>query len=164
MLTKLRLRSRRDTQALGRALARALTPGDLVVFEGSLGAGKTFLIQCIVHALGVPAAQPVTSPTFEILHEFSGRVPIVHADLYRLPAEEPLDEIGLLPRIGTDAVVLVEWGERFDRQLGDAGVRVTLQLGHGSERLCELTPRGPGGGPLYERLLALLSRASIPSV
>ena len=137
--------TRRATQKLGRSLARALGPGDLLVLEGGLGAGKTFLVQAIVHALGVPASQPVTSPTFEILHEFQGSVPIVHADLYRLDASEPLDELGLLPRIGNDALVLIEWGERFASQLGDTGLCATLQLHAGSERRCSLRARGPSG-------------------
>ena len=106
-----------DTRRLGQALAAALRAGDLLVLEGSLGAGKTFLVQAIARALGVPASQPVTSPTFEIVHEFSGRVPVVHADLYRLEPSQPIDELGLLARIGNDAVVLVEWGERFAAQL-----------------------------------------------
>jgi tRNA threonylcarbamoyladenosine biosynthesis protein TsaE len=158
----LRLRSLRDTARLGRALAQVLTPGELLLLEGSLGAGKTCLVRFIVRALGVPADQPVTSPTFEILHEFRGRSPIVHADLYRLDPREPLEELGLLERIGGDAVVLVEWGERFAAQLGDAGLRVTLELGAGPERRCELCARGARGQKVIDRLIPLLSAAGLP--
>ncbi|MET0388804.1 MAG: tRNA (adenosine(37)-N6)-threonylcarbamoyltransferase complex ATPase subunit type 1 TsaE [Polyangiales bacterium] len=158
---ELRLRSLRDTARLGRALARVLTAGELLLLEGSLGAGKTCLVRFIVRALGVPADQPVTSPTFEILHEFRGHIPIVHADLYRLDPSEPLEELGLLDRIGGDAVVLIEWGERFAAQLGDAGILLTLALGPAAERHCTLSARGENGRELLERLIPLLSAARL---
>ena len=153
------LRSQRDTQRLGRVFGRALQPGDLVLLEGELGAGKTYLVQSIVRALGVPSDQPVTSPTFEILHEFHGQVPIVHADLYRLDLSESLEELGLLQRIAGDAVVLIEWGERFARELSDFGVRVDMELGVGTQRRCTLRARGKRGLPLFTRLAQLLSPA-----
>jgi tRNA threonylcarbamoyladenosine biosynthesis protein TsaE len=159
----LRLRSRRETARLGRVLAQLLGPGDLLVLEGGLGAGKTCLVQSIVHALGVPKTQPVTSPTFEILHEFQGRLPIIHADLYRLDPSEPLEELGLLPRIGGDAVVLIEWGERFADQLGDSGLRVQLELRRGTERHCALHARGASGRALLEQLAPLTSAAGLVS-
>ena len=159
----LRLRHRGETARLGRALAQVLRAGDLLVLEGGLGAGKTCLVQSIVHALGVPKNQPVTSPTFEILHEFQGRLPIIHADLYRLDPSEPLEELGLLARIGADAVVLVEWGERFADQLGDSGVRVQLELRRGTERRCALCARGASGNALVERLRPLAAALGIVS-
>lgn len=158
------LPSRRATQRLGRLLARALGPGDLLVLEGSLGAGKTFLVQAIVHALGVPASQPVTSPTFEIIHEFQGRFPIVHADLYRLDPSETLEELGLASRIGNDALVLIEWGERFASQLGDSGLRATLQLQAGSARSCGLRARSPSAEALLGRVAAVLEAAGFSRV
>jgi tRNA threonylcarbamoyladenosine biosynthesis protein TsaE len=157
----LQLTSKRDTQKLGRVLAAILAPGDLLVLEGSLGAGKTFLVQCIARSLGVPATQPVTSPTFAILHEFAGRVPIVHADLYRLDLTESLSELGLLAHIAGDAVVLVEWGERFAEQLGDSGLRVSLELGVGNTRSCVLEARAARGRALMARAFPLLSAASL---
>ena len=157
----LRLRHRRETVRLGRMLAQLLGPGDLIVLEGGLGAGKTCLVQSIVHALGVPKTQPVTSPTFEILHEFQGRLPIIHADLYRLDPSEPLEELGLLARIGADAVVLIEWGERFADQLGDSGVRIQLELRSGTERQCALRARGASGQALIEQLRPLATRAGL---
>ena len=155
------LRSQRDTARLGRTFGQALQPGDLVLLEGELGAGKTCLVQSIVRALGVPSDQPVTSPTFEILHEFHGQFPIVHADLYRLDPSESLEELGLLQRIAGDALVLIEWGERFARELGDFGVRVSMELGVGEERRCTLRARGERGLPLFTRLATLLSSSTL---
>jgi tRNA threonylcarbamoyladenosine biosynthesis protein TsaE len=160
----LQLGSRRDTARLGRLLGRSLVPGDLVLLEGELGAGKTSLVQSIVRALGVPSDQPVTSPTFEILHEFHGRCPIVHADLYRLDPSESLEELGLLQRVGGDAVVLIEWGERFAAELGDQGVRLTLELGQGSARRCTLCARAERGAALFTRLANVLLSAGVASV
>ena len=157
---RLGLRSRSDTRRLGKALAKALVPGDLVVLEGSLGAGKTFLVQAVALGLGVPASQPVTSPTFEIIHEFEGRARIVHADLYRLSPDEPLDELGLLEGIGASAITLVEWGDRFASQLGERGLWLWLELGEGETRSCRLEPRGAAGRALYDRLFPLLPKSS----
>jgi tRNA threonylcarbamoyladenosine biosynthesis protein TsaE len=157
----LELRGKSDTRRLGKALAAALRAGDLLVLEGSLGAGKTFLVQAIARALGVPTSQPVTSPTFEIVHEFSGRLPVVHADLYRLEPSQPIDELGLLARIGNDAVVLVEWGERFAAQLGGEGVWVHMRLQTGNQRSCELSARGERGAQLLERLRLLNGRLAV---
>jgi tRNA threonylcarbamoyladenosine biosynthesis protein TsaE len=154
---QLRLRSRSDTQKLGRALGAVLQAGDLVVLEGGLGAGKTFLVQAVARALGVPKTQPVTSPTFEILHEFNARVPLLHADLYRLDPSEPLDELGITTRLGGDAVLLIEWGARFGLQLGDEGLWLTLELASGNARNCLLSARGARGEALLHRLFPLLS-------
>ncbi|HEX7478015.1 MAG TPA: tRNA (adenosine(37)-N6)-threonylcarbamoyltransferase complex ATPase subunit type 1 TsaE [Polyangiales bacterium] len=154
------LRTRADTRRLGGLLACCLRPGDLVVLEGDLGAGKTFLVRAIARALGVPASVPVTSPTFELVHELPGRVPIVHADLYRLADSDSLEELGLGSRIGADAVVLVEWGDRFAAHLGQEGLWLALALADERGRTCTLTPKGPAGHALLARLSALLSQRS----
>jgi tRNA threonylcarbamoyladenosine biosynthesis protein TsaE len=150
------LKTRRATQAFGRTVARVLEPGDLVVLTGDLGAGKTTLVRSIARGLGVPASVPVTSPTFELVHELSGRMPVVHADLYRLASGDDLAELGLLPRIGTDAVVLVEWGDKFAQELGTDGLWIEIDLGE-NERTCVLRGRGQRGQALIRSLSALLS-------
>jgi tRNA threonylcarbamoyladenosine biosynthesis protein TsaE len=116
------LRTRRDTQRLGAAIARVVSPGDLAIFTGDLGAGKTFLVRAILRALGVPGA--VTSPTFTLVQEYStARAPFVHADLYRLlgdPQRLPTEvaRLGLRERRGEGAIVVVEWGEDALAPLG----------------------------------------------
>jgi tRNA threonylcarbamoyladenosine biosynthesis protein TsaE len=150
------MKNRRATQIFGRTVARVLEPGDLVVLTGDLGAGKTTLVRSIARGLGVPASVPVTSPTFELVHELAGRMPIVHADLYRLASGDDLVELGLLPRIGTDAVVLVEWGDKFVHELGTDGLWIEIDLGE-KERTCVLRGRGQRGQALIQNLSALLS-------
>jgi tRNA threonylcarbamoyladenosine biosynthesis protein TsaE len=111
------LRTRRDTRRLGAALGAVLRAGDLAVFTGDLGAGKTFLVRAIARALGVRG--PVTSPTFTLVHEYAlpGRGVLLHADLYRLRGgtaqalETEVARLGLRERRAEGAIVLVEWGE-----------------------------------------------------
>ena len=153
---ELDLASRRDTRRLGRALGRVLEAGDLVVLEGELAAGKTFLVRAIARGLGVPVSVPVTSPTFELVHELPGRVPVLHVDLYRLQAPGQVAELGLGERIGRDAVVLVEWGDRFAAELGPDGLWISILLPARGGRLARLCGRGPRGDELLARLQPLL--------
>ncbi len=132
---QLALASRRDTTRLGAAIGRVLEPGDLVILDGDLGAGKTFLAGAIAHALGVPNREPVTSPTFTLVHEYTTpRGVVLHADLYRLldsPAglDVEIARLGLRERRGDGAIVLVEWGEgAVDALGGDAALVVHLAI------------------------------------
>lgn len=157
------LRTRADTSKLARVLARSVAPGDLIVLEGDLGAGKTFLVRAFARALGVPKTVPVTSPTFELVHELPGRLPIVHADLYRLSDGESIAELGLLDRIAEGAVALVEWGDRFARELGENGLWLRIDLQTGQARVCQLHARGPSGHALAARLFPRVSELFSPS-
>ncbi len=113
---RLHLASVDATRALGMALGRSARPGDVLWLRGDLGAGKTSLAQGIAAGLGIE--EPITSPTFSLVHEHDeARVPLVHLDLYRLEAAQQappdLEEAWDRP----DAVVLVEWPERFEVSL-----------------------------------------------
>lgn len=159
----LALHSRGDTRRLGLRLASCLQPGDLLLLEGELGAGKTFLARAIARGLGVPAEVRITSPTFDLVHELPGRVPLVHVDLYRIDAGGDLLELGLLDRIGSDAIVLVEWGARFAADLGGSGVHIQLDRG-GSEaiaRRCTIAALGRSGGELLARVRRALETRGI---
>jgi tRNA threonylcarbamoyladenosine biosynthesis protein TsaE len=110
--------SEQDTEAIGAELASRLEPGDLVLLHGDLGAGKTAFVRGLAAGLGIDPAV-VTSPTFTLVHDYQGRIPLVHVDLYRLNAID-LDEIGLDEALGREGVVAVEWAERLNHVRGPA--------------------------------------------
>lgn len=147
------LPTRRETRRFGARLASSFRPGDVVFLEGPLGAGKTFLVRAIARALGVPSREPITSPTFALVHEIeSGRVPIVHADLYRLSDPGELDLLGL-PEAITRSIALIEWGERFADAIAVDGLVIELagrDLEHG--RRARLRSRGPRGEAILRGL------------
>ncbi len=134
------------THALGLALGRALQPGDAIVLEGDLGAGKTRLTQAIALALGVDDL--VTSPTFALVHEYEGRVPLVHVDLYRIGDIGEAIELGL--RETRSAVLVVEWGERYLEALPEVAVILRIGLGEGEARTVRIEPRTPRGRELVD--------------
>lgn len=138
------LLTRRATRRLARALVRVLQPGDVLLLEGDLGAGKTFLVRAIARELGVPPHVRVTSPTFELVHELFGNLPIVHADLYRLDDASSLGELGLLDRIGSDALVVIEWGARFREVIGGSGLLIRLSMA-ANTRVAAIEPLGKQG-------------------
>jgi tRNA threonylcarbamoyladenosine biosynthesis protein TsaE len=152
----LSLPTRRSTQRLGAAIATAVVAGDLIVLEGDLGAGKTFLVRAVARGLGVPARIPVTSPTFTLVNEYDTRLPLLHADLYRLGDADELSELGLVERIGRDALVVAEWGDRFAEALGNQGLWVWLAYAeHG--RSARLEARGARAAALLGRISAAFS-------
>lgn len=142
-IVELRLASRRDTRRLGAALAALLRPGDVVWLEGDLGAGKTFFARGLLRGLGVPEAVPVTSPTFALVHEHEGRVPIRHLDLYRLGSIDELAELGIEEMLD-HCVTIVEWGRRLRDGIGARGLEIELTpTEHGrAGRLSALDARG----------------------
>lgn len=142
MELEISLVTRRDTRKLGHDLAKILEKGDLVILEGDLGAGKTFLVRAIARALGVPTRIPITSPTFEIIHELPGKFPILHVDLYRLEDSEQLIELGIYDHLDGNAVVLIEWGGRFVRDLGSNGLWIHLFFDTNGKRVARLFPHG----------------------
>jgi tRNA threonylcarbamoyladenosine biosynthesis protein TsaE len=122
-----RLATVEDTRAFGRRLAAVLRPGDLVVLTGPLGAGKTALVQGIGAGLEVPG--PITSPTFVIARVHRGRVPLVHADAYRLgDRPDPRAEIDDLDLDASaeEAVTVVEWGAGLVERLNDEYLEVRI--------------------------------------
>src|SRR2546423_15628180 len=99
-----------ETQALGEALGRRLGPGDVVGLSGDLGAGKTALAQGIARGLGVE--EPVSSPTFALVHEYAGRVSVWHLDTYRVASLDELIDLSWDDLLSGGGVVLVEGPER----------------------------------------------------
>jgi tRNA threonylcarbamoyladenosine biosynthesis protein TsaE len=125
-----------ETEGIGAGIARELAPGDVVLVQGELGAGKTTLIRGACRALGVEGA--VRSPTFTIGSRYRGRVPVTHLDLYRL--EDMAAEVpGLLDDyLRPDAVAFVEWPDALEPELERVAMRIRISHRGGDVRLIEL--------------------------
>ncbi len=133
---RFKTRSVGGTLAIAQTIAEILTAPRLVVLRGDLGAGKTTLVKGWVAALRAGTPDDVTSPTFTLVHEYAGpRGKVYHLDLYRLETERELATLGLEEMAGEpDALVLVEWGEKFPSVMERADAEVTMTALEGDER------------------------------
>jgi tRNA threonylcarbamoyladenosine biosynthesis protein TsaE len=121
-----RTNSEEETIALGRRLARELSRPALVQLVGNLGAGKTTLAKGIVDGLGVTEPEEVSSPTFTLIHDYGQGV--FHIDLYRLETEREVASLGLEELFDRqDAIVLIEWGERFRRLFPSDAIEIEIR-------------------------------------
>jgi len=108
-----RTKSEEETIALGEEIGRALGRGAVVLLTGELGAGKTTIAKGIIQGLGAAAPDDVSSPTYTLIHEFSGDPKVYHIDLYRIEHAGEVLALGIDELLDGDAILLVEWGERF---------------------------------------------------
>ena len=116
-----------DTEALGERLAKRLRPGDVVAFTGTLGMGKTAFTRGLARGLGCRAR--VTSPTFTIVNEYDGDVPLFHFDMYRLGSADELYDIGWDDYLERGGVCAVEWSERVADALPEGTITVDIARG-----------------------------------
>jgi tRNA threonylcarbamoyladenosine biosynthesis protein TsaE len=124
-----------ETVALGRRLAEGLAPGTVVALYGDLGAGKTHLAKGLCAGLGV-APDAVTSPTFTLVQEYSGRLPVYHFDAYRIDRLAELYDLGYEEYFFGDGVSLVEWPERVEPLIPEDALRLRLtHLGEDRRRI-----------------------------
>lgn len=137
-------RSVDETRIIGACLAPALLPGDVVSLSGDLGAGKTAFVQGIAAASGVE--QRVTSPSFTIVHEYSGRYPLIHLDVYRLDSFQEVLDLGFEEFLDPNAIVMIEWGEAIFPLLPRRHLEVELRQASApddeDDRLIIFRPRG----------------------
>ena len=127
---------------LGRYLGREARPGDVLLLAGDLGAGKTTLTRAIAAGLEVPPEMAVTSPTFALLHEYPGRLPLYHIDLYRLDSEEEIEDLGLADAIYGDGVAVVEWPDRLGTLTPREHLYLTIVLDSADRRTVEVVGHG----------------------
>jgi tRNA threonylcarbamoyladenosine biosynthesis protein TsaE len=135
--------SAEETIAAGRKIAELLQPPLLLLLRGDLGAGKTTLVKGIAETWGAADADEVTSPTFTLLHEYLGMregkpVLLCHLDLYRVEDERQLAAIGLDDLPTPDAVVLVEWGEKFPALAARSDGEIMIASSNGDARQIRL--------------------------
>ena len=129
-----------ETEALGEALAARLTAGTVVAFTGDLGAGKTAFTRGLARGLGVP--DRVTSPTFTIVNEYRGNIPLFHFDMYRLDSSDALFDIGWEDYLDRGGVCAVEWSENVADAMPDGTVYVTIQRAPEGENARKITITG----------------------
>jgi tRNA threonylcarbamoyladenosine biosynthesis protein TsaE len=127
---RLRTRSENGTVGLGEMMTELLAAPKLVVLRGELGMGKTTLVRGMAAALGADADE-VTSPTFTLAHEYKGKkTRLIHLDLYRLDTEDELETVGLWEMADApDALVMVEWGDKFASVMERADAVVSIAKG-----------------------------------
>ena len=133
-----------DTIEVGRKLARILKPPQFLLLRGDLGTGKTTLVKGIAEALDAADADEVTSPTFTLVHEYDGTqdgkpVKLFHLDVYRLEGERQLEALGLDELATPDALVLVEWGEKFKSIKKRATGEIAISSAGGDARKITVT-------------------------
>jgi tRNA threonylcarbamoyladenosine biosynthesis protein TsaE len=144
---RFRTRSENGTLALGETIAEILVPVKMAVLRGELGAGKTTLVKGIAQALDAADPEEVTSPTFTLVHEYDGTqngkpVKLYHLDVYRLEGERQLETLGLDELLTPDALVLVEWGEKFKSIQKKATGEIAIVSTGGDARRITVTLKG----------------------
>jgi tRNA threonylcarbamoyladenosine biosynthesis protein TsaE len=133
--------SAEETRAVAAALGSQLVAGDLVLLVGDLGAGKTAFAQGLARGLGVE--EPVTSPTFTIVQEYAGRLPLAHVDVYRLDRVQDLYDLGFDELVDGEGVTVVEWGDLVEQVVPAEHVVVRIEPGNAdTERVLELSFHG----------------------
>jgi tRNA threonylcarbamoyladenosine biosynthesis protein TsaE len=146
-----RSQSEADTERLGHALAAVLPNGCVVALIGTLGAGKTRLVQAIAAATGVDPAI-VVSPTFVLVHEYAGARPVYHFDAYRLKDDDEFLALGPEEYFESQGITLVEWADRVERCLPRNYIEVRVEVTGPTERLFQVKSVGNAHQSAVERL------------
>src|SRR5437588_4702428 len=127
--------SAEETTQLGRQLAQELKPGGVVLLRGDLGAGKTTLIKGVAEGYQAASADDVTSPTFSLIHEYRGpEVSLYHIDLYRIDTQRELDTLALDDLMDAKSILLIEWGEKFERFVRERNAEIAIEHLGGDHR------------------------------
>jgi tRNA threonylcarbamoyladenosine biosynthesis protein TsaE len=126
-----------DTAALGASIARRLGPGSVVALRGGLGAGKTCLTRGIARELGID--ETITSPTYTIVSEYQGRLPLYHIDAYRLAGDEDFENLGGAELLSGEGVSVIEWSERIPGSLPEHTIFVDITISGGSRRIINIS-------------------------
>lgn len=145
-----------DTDAAGQKLASVLQPGDVIALMGDLGAGKTRFVQAVAKGLGVPD-EIVHSPTFTLIHEYTGRLPLRHCDAYRLRNPDEFVDLGLDELFAEDGVAFVEWADRVSKFLPRDHLRVELAVIGPTSRQARITGTGSRSNEIVRQLLSTLT-------
>jgi tRNA threonylcarbamoyladenosine biosynthesis protein TsaE len=144
--------STRMTMSLGRRLAKLVQGGEIIGLQGELGTGKTTFVRGFCAGIDVSQKAWVRSPTFTLINEYQGRLPVYHIDLYRIGRPEEIDALNLREYLYSDGVSLIEWSERLPADELEDYLEVSLAHRDKSKRQLTFTPRGER----YEEILQQL--------
>lgn len=156
-MIRARTKSADDTRALAAEVAPLARPGDLVLVNGDLGAGKTAFVQGFGRALGV--REPITSPTFVLVRRYEGRIPLIHLDVYRLEHLQELVDLGISELLDDGGATLIEWGDVVAPALPSDFLEVKLEFGEtDDERVLFIRTVGSTWPPRMAALRAAVER------
>ena len=148
VIVHFQLKNLRDTEKLGNILGSLAEPGDVICLEGDLGAGKTTISQAIARGLEVPDNCYVTSPSFAILHEYEGRIPMYHMDFYRLQDAGEVEDLGFEEYFYLDGLTVIEWSNRAVDILPDERMILDIKINKNHSRTVTLK-----GTPKFSNML-----------
>jgi tRNA threonylcarbamoyladenosine biosynthesis protein TsaE len=143
-----------ETEALGERIGTSLRGGEILALVGELGAGKTTLIKGIARGLGV--REPVTSPTFVLVKPYAGRLILYHLDFYRLESHEDFCSIGFEEFLEEQAIIVIEWAEKFVELLPQPFFLIELEICDTDERTVTFSEVSGESGGAFEHILACL--------
>lgn len=141
----------KETIAIGKKLGKLMSPGDVIYLTGELGAGKTCFVKGIAKGLGI-RGKDITSPTFIIINEYKGKIPLYHIDLYRIGVIDDLRDIGMDEIVYGKGVTAIEWAERIKDVLPDERLDVTLKWVDDKTRTIEMNAFGRHHKEMLDKL------------
>jgi tRNA threonylcarbamoyladenosine biosynthesis protein TsaE len=151
----------RDTLAAGRMLGAALPPGSVVGLTGELGAGKTCFIKGMACGINRTPEDEVTSPTFAILQEYAGTVPVYHVDAYRISGSDDLATIGLEDCMEAGGIVVIEWADRIMEIVPDEHLMISIRVISEHQRQFLFTPSGAAYRAAVKKLRDALAQQAV---
>ncbi len=122
-----------ETERFGSSLATRLVAGSIVALYGPLGAGKSVLVRGMARALGI--VEPITSPSYTIVAEYSSAIPLIHIDLYRTSSDEELEMLGFDEIISKPGIIAIEWADRADNFLPMDSIRIHISICEGGREI-----------------------------
>ncbi|TJX14903.1 tRNA (adenosine(37)-N6)-threonylcarbamoyltransferase complex ATPase subunit type 1 TsaE [Tissierella creatinini] len=145
------LKGLKETEEFGMKLGRLLKKGDILCLNGSLGAGKTTMTKYI--GLGLGVEEYITSPTFALINQYSGRLPVYHFDVYRLENAHELYDLGFDDYFYGDGVCIIEWADKIDKMIPKERIVIDIEKGKSDdERILRISGYGLRFGDLVKEL------------
>jgi tRNA threonylcarbamoyladenosine biosynthesis protein TsaE len=155
----LHTQSTSETIRIGKQIGSQLHPGDVVALVGELGAGKTHFIKGLASGAGVKRSRYITSPSFTLIHEYHGKIPFYHVDLFRLKTEKEAEGLGLEEYIQGGGITAVEWADNIPAHLPEQMLRVHIYYTGENTRSIEIIGKGDRYDKLVENLKLQISKS-----